>query len=129
VKVVDFGLARFLDTTSGEAPTAARLTRSGVLLGTPAYMSPEQIRGEQADERTDVFALGVLVYECATGVHPFIGKSAESTMAHVLEKEIDLGLLDSRGMGALVPVIGRPPGRSPPAAIDRRARWLARSRR
>jgi serine/threonine protein kinase len=114
VKVVDFGLARFLDG-DGSAPTEARLTRSGVLLGTPAYMSPEQIRGGVVDERTDVFALGVLVYECATGVHPFIGKTAESTMARVLEDEIDLAPLDRHGMGALAPIISRAAAKDPVA--------------
>ena len=69
IKVLDFGLAR--ETTplaTGMTPT---ITQAGALVGTPGYMAPEQIRGQPLDARTDVFAVGVLLYELATGVHPF----------------------------------------------------------
>jgi serine/threonine-protein kinase len=115
VKLVDFGLARFIDGDAGAAPTAARLTVSGVLLGTPAYMSPEQIRGSQVDERTDVFALGVLVFECATGTHPFASRTAESTMARVLQDEVDVSALGAYGMGPLVPIVRRAVAKDPTA--------------
>ena len=137
VKVVDFGLARFLDGDDGTAPTAARLTRSGVLLGTPAYMSPEQIRNGTVDERTDVFALGVIAYECATGVHPFAARTVESTMARVLEDEVDVTVLDARGMGVLAPVIARavakdpahryPSAREMAAALEAVKAWISSS--
>jgi serine/threonine protein kinase len=66
VKVLDFGLAKRVDTPSGmdsEFETASRLTAKGSTLGTLAYMSPEQIRGEAVDTRTDIFSFGLVLYE------------------------------------------------------------------
>jgi serine/threonine-protein kinase len=69
IKVLDFGLARELaPLATGMTPT---ITQAGALVGTPGYMAPEQIRGLPLDARTDVFAVGVLLYELAAGVHPF----------------------------------------------------------
>ena len=68
-KVLDFGIAKLIDRTL-EAP-AARTTDTGILLGTPHYMSPEQARGRPVDHRTDLWALAVLAFECLTGRHPF----------------------------------------------------------
>jgi serine/threonine protein kinase len=66
-KLLDFGLARFYEPTGGDA-NQARLTREGALFGTPAYMSPEQARGQgEVDHRSDLWALGCIVYECLTG--------------------------------------------------------------
>lgn len=83
VKVLDFGLARFRDLPV----ELAHLTDDGTLLGTPAYMSPEQIRGGQVDGRSDLFALGILFYELVAGRHPFAGGDAASTIARILEGE------------------------------------------
>lgn len=66
VKVVDFGLAKFCDTE-----TAASVTRTGIQLGTPAYMSPEQCTGVELDKRTDIYSLGCVLYECLTGRQVF----------------------------------------------------------
>jgi serine/threonine protein kinase len=85
LKILDFGLARSRDGSLGSAPGAVRLTETGAILGTPAYMSPEQLRGEDVDFRADVFAFGVLMYELTTGVHPFAGSSSASTIVNVLE--------------------------------------------
>ncbi|MFN7944133.1 MAG: protein kinase [Blastocatellia bacterium] len=72
VKVLDFGLARLLPTESGEdAATLAQQTTPGTVMGTIAYMSPEQARGEMVSHPSDVFALGIVLYELATGRHPF----------------------------------------------------------
>src|SRR5262249_30318263 len=79
VKILDFGLAKLLGATSGQGPAgtirldqaAFAQTRPGIVMGTPAYMSPEQVRGLPADPRTDIFALGVLLFEMATGKSPF----------------------------------------------------------
>ncbi len=69
IKVLDFGLAReTAPLARGMTPT---ITQAGALMGTPGYMAPEQIRGQALDARTDVFAIGVLLYELAAGVHPF----------------------------------------------------------
>jgi hypothetical protein len=81
VKVLDFGLARIRDVPSEPGSATSRF------MGTPAYMSPEQIRGEAVDGRSDLFALGTLMYELATGSHPFRGGDAMSTLAQILEVE------------------------------------------
>jgi len=85
VKILDFGLAR-LNDGSKDGPV---LTAEGGVLGTPAYMSPEQIRADQVDGRSDLFSLGVLLYELATGVHPFGGADPAATLAKILESEPD----------------------------------------
>jgi predicted Ser/Thr protein kinase len=81
VKVLDFGLARMRDVPSELGSATSRF------MGTPAYMSPEQIRGEAVDGRSDLFALGTLMYELATGSHPFRGGDAMSTLAQILESD------------------------------------------
>jgi len=81
LKILDFGLARMLDLPDG----AAQLTLDGTFLGTPAYMSPEQVRGDAADARSDIFSLGIVLYELASGVHPFAGKNHGATIARILE--------------------------------------------
>jgi serine/threonine protein kinase len=73
VKMLDFGLARLLPTTTSdpEAMTLAQQTTPGTVMGTLAYMSPEQASGQLAGSPSDVFALGIVLYELATGSHPF----------------------------------------------------------
>jgi serine/threonine protein kinase len=79
VKILDFGLAKLLDQRPGAGPEGTRRlpppdfapTRSNIVMGTPAYMSPEQVKGVSVDARTDIFALGVLLFEMATGQSPF----------------------------------------------------------
>jgi eukaryotic-like serine/threonine-protein kinase len=74
--VMDFGLAK--ERRAG--PEMAKLTATGIVLGTPEFMSPEQIRGKPLDGRSDVYALGILAFELLTGQLPFAGKSAQETM-------------------------------------------------
>ena len=83
VKILDFGLARFRDLPA----ELAHLTDDGDVLGTPAYMSPEQIRGGTVDGRSDLFALGIMLYELVSGRHPFAGADPASTIARILEGE------------------------------------------
>jgi len=90
VKIVDFGLAR-IEEPSG-APGAV-VSRAGAFLGTPAYASPEQLRGAAVDFRTDIFSLGVLLYELATGAHPFGPGGGASIVPRILdEAPVDLSL-------------------------------------
>src|SRR5262249_38149406 len=86
-KVVDFGLARTLPTDAGPAEaTAAEITDPGTLLGTVGYMSPEQARGEPAGSASDLFSLGVVLYELATGQHPFPADSQVGTLHAILSQ-------------------------------------------
>jgi serine/threonine protein kinase len=89
VKILDFGLAKLTAATRlGSATTAHSPdpTAAGVMLGTTAYMSPEQITGEQLDARSDLFSLGVVLYEAATGEHPFPAKTAAAIVAAILDR-------------------------------------------
>ncbi|MQA28651.1 MAG: protein kinase [Luteitalea sp.] len=86
LKILDFGLA-ILDPGSIDGIARANLTQPGTVVGTPAYMAPEQLNGGTADPRTDVFSYGVLLYEYATGIHPFDAPSPLARVARVLESE------------------------------------------
>jgi serine/threonine-protein kinase len=100
VKVLDFGIARF------EQLTGTRLTESDSRLGTPAYMAPEQIRGEDVDFRADLFAFGVLVYEMASGSNPFAAASPTATIARILEvKPSPLSTISLSGLGKLDQIV------------------------
>jgi serine/threonine protein kinase/formylglycine-generating enzyme required for sulfatase activity/dienelactone hydrolase len=83
-KILDFGLAKLLEKEEGA--TDPDLTQTGMPLGTPSYMSPEQARGERADHRSDIFSFGVVLYEMATGRTPFKGKSQAETMNAVINQ-------------------------------------------
>jgi serine/threonine-protein kinase len=87
-KVMDFGLAKRFSTEEelGHDLTAA-ISREGSTQGTPAYMSPEQVRAEEVDSRSDLFSLGIVLYEMLTGVHPFLRPSSVETMGAILHKE------------------------------------------
>ena len=85
VKILDFGLAGI--ESSGDAGTG--LTQTGVFLGTPAYASPEQLLGHPVGYSSDIFSLGVLLYELATGRHPFGGEDAIVTIARVLQGDFE----------------------------------------
>ena len=76
VKVLDFGLARVVDHQAAERSTIIQDTEPGTVLGTTAYMSPEQARGEQAGPAADIFAFGVVLYELSAGRRPFVAPSA-----------------------------------------------------
>jgi eukaryotic-like serine/threonine-protein kinase len=98
VKVLDFGLAKALepgaDVESGASPiTDPAMTEAGAILGTPAYMSPEQAKGRRADKRSDVWAFGCVLYEMLAGKRPFRGDEVGDSMAAVLRDEPDWNAL------------------------------------
>src|SRR5450631_3578557 len=87
-KILDFGLAKSArDPNSSEAALEDSLTAVGVIPGTALYMSPEQARGEELDPRTDLFSLGVVVYQMATGQKPFAGTNTITTLEAVMNRK------------------------------------------
>jgi hypothetical protein len=101
VKLVDFGLAKVLGESRAGAATAAATATSldpfgGAVLGTPAYMSPEQARGAAVDQRTDVWAFGCVLFEMLAGRRAFGGDTASDTLVSVLEREPDWSALSGR---------------------------------
>jgi eukaryotic-like serine/threonine-protein kinase len=99
VKVLDFGLAKAIEENSGvedigNSPTLSMgATRAGVILGTAAYMSPEQAKGKSADRRADIWSFGVVLYEMLSGKQMYGGETAPETLAHVITKEPSWGNL------------------------------------
>jgi eukaryotic-like serine/threonine-protein kinase len=88
VKVLDFGLARFIEPRqAGAAVQPSNQTDTGMVLGTPRYMSPEQARGQKVDARSDIFSLGVVLYEMVSGAPPFNGATSAEVFAALLEKD------------------------------------------
>jgi serine/threonine protein kinase/tetratricopeptide (TPR) repeat protein len=87
VKLVDFGLAKSVakEPAKGATTSAESLTESGTVMGTLSYMSPEQLRGEQLDERTDIFSFGIVLYELITGDLPFLGSNSFEVAASILK--------------------------------------------
>jgi eukaryotic-like serine/threonine-protein kinase len=111
VKVLDFGLAKALtedstNTDISNSPTlTAAATKAGFILGTAAYMSPEQARGKSVDRRSDIWSFGVVLFEILTGKMPFQGETVSDTLAAVIRAEPDCTLLPSsvpRGIRTLL---------------------------
>jgi serine/threonine-protein kinase len=158
IKLLDFGLARLhVPSPSGplrieSGPTVAALTGAHAVVGTPHYMAPEQIEGKGADARADVFALGCVLYELATGVRAFDGPSPSAVMAAVLathprpvadlqplapawldwvigrclEKDPEARWQSARDVGLMLgSLLGRPLEALGPPATRHPVRWLA----
>jgi len=94
VKILDFGLAKLAEPPADAGETLAMLaaqgaarTQPGSVLGTVGYMSPEQVRGREADSRSDIFSIGAILYEMVTGRRPFTGDSAVETMSAILKED------------------------------------------
>jgi Tol biopolymer transport system component len=100
VKVLDFGLAKAAEEPAGNAENSPTLTisptRAGLILGTAAYMSPEQARGKPVDKRADIWAFGVVLYEMLTGQRLFKGETISDTLAAVLKEEPGLERVPAR---------------------------------
>ncbi len=103
VKLLDFGVAKVQDSsTEGDQG----LTRTGTVLGTPKYMSPEQARGKQVDGRTDLWAVGIILYEMLSGLQPFDGENYNKVLSDILlETPTPLGQLNPKLSRALVYVV------------------------
>jgi serine/threonine protein kinase/Tol biopolymer transport system component len=103
VKVLDFGLAKALDAEASKDPSSphamnsptltARSTQLGVILGTAAYMAPEQAKGRPVDKRADIWAFGAVLYEMLTGRRAFAGEDISETLASVLRQDVDWSAL------------------------------------
>jgi serine/threonine protein kinase len=93
VKVLDFGIAKLMDETN------ARLTKTGALFGTPQYMAPEQAKGASVDQRTDLYSLGLILYEMLTGMLPF---HADTPMAFLVKHMSELAIPPSKKVADLV---------------------------
>lgn len=91
VKVLDFGLAKPADDRA--VHNDSTITRPGAIIGTPAYMSPEQARGRNTDHRTDIWSFGCMMYEMLSGRLPFEGETATDTLARIIEREPDWNAL------------------------------------
>ncbi len=106
VKILDFGLAKALEearpggSEAGTPTITAEMTHAGTVMGTPAYMSPEQASGRAVDRRTDIWAFGCVMYEALTGKRTFPGDSTTDVLAGVLARDPDLGrpACDDAGM-------------------------------
>ena len=114
VKVLDFGLAKSIASVSKSGTGSSDLTtRTGVVLGTPGYMSPEQARGEDVDARVDNWAFGCLLYEMLTGERAFVGGTISDAIASVLRDDVDWD---------------RVPRTTPPELVELMKRCLERNR-
>ena len=115
VKLLDFGLAKIFESeTSGSSPSisysptlTARGTAAGVILGTAAYMSPEQARGKPVDKRTDVWAFGCVLYEMLTGKRAFEGETVSDVLAAVLKEDPDWAALPEQTPTAVRKILRR----------------------
>ena len=113
VKVLDFGLAKALQPdpsgpAAADSPTislTAATTRMGMVIGTAAYMAPEQAKGETVDQRADVWAFGAVLYEMLTGARPFAGDDMSDILAAVLRADVDLDALPDDAPGRVRQVV------------------------
>src|SRR5215475_7333234 len=112
VKILDFGLAKLkpqqIGATDSQAPTQKKITDPGTVMGTVGYMSPEQVRGQGADHRADIFSFGVILYEMLSGKRTFVGESAIEVMNAILKEEPpELGETNAKISPALDKVVRR----------------------
>jgi eukaryotic-like serine/threonine-protein kinase len=117
VKVLDFGLAKALGAPGSEEPgvsamansptMTARMTQMGMILGTAAYMAPEQAKGKPVDKRADIFSFGVVLYEMLTGRSLFVAETIPETLAHVMTRPVDLTTLPDSTPRRVRELLGR----------------------
>ncbi len=106
VKLLDFGIAKLLDRPDHEQDPRVTLTQTGMVIGTPNYMSPEQCQGEELDARSDIYSLGVVLYEILTGSQPFTSTNPTGiAVKHVTEKPRNLSEKNSEISSAVEKVV------------------------
>jgi serine/threonine protein kinase len=116
MKILDFGLAKVCAPTVANDPLEEEsLTWDSIIPGTTSYMSPEQVRGEEIDARSDLFSLGVVLYEMATGQKPFVGKNRVLLMNAILNEQpkFPTSKVNTRPPVALETIIARALGKKP----------------
>ena len=123
VKILDFGLARATERGAGAMPTLPDVTTSGMVLGTAAYLSPEQVKGEHADIRSDIWALGCVLYQMLAGRRPFPGDTIPEILAAVLRDEpasiVDVNAGVPASLAALVDkCLSKEPNMRPQSAFE-----------
>jgi serine/threonine protein kinase/Tol biopolymer transport system component len=125
VKVLDFGLAKAIEPASGSSMTAANsptlsihATQAGIILGTAAYMSPEQARGKFVDKRTDIWAFGAVLFEMLTGARAFPGDDATDTIVAVISKDPDWNALPSTTSPSIRKLLRRCLEKDPKRRLD-----------
>jgi serine/threonine protein kinase len=124
VKILDFGLATLATPAvhwAPEAPTVALATDPGTVLGTVGYMSPEQVRGERVDHRSDIFSLGAVLYEMLTGRRAFARDTVAETMTAILKEDV----ADLSSSGRQLPGDARTGTRAPRGRARAEARWAS----
>jgi predicted Ser/Thr protein kinase len=108
VKVLDFGIAKQVTPTAGSNDPTAYLTQQGMIIGTVQYMSPEQALGKTLDARTDIFSLGIVLYQAATGRLPFVGETATDTITRIVRDEpVDPAMVNRSLSPSLAKIIAR----------------------
>ncbi len=107
LKILDFGLATYDYSRDGDAQTQSLLTEAGTVVGTTSYMSPEQVRGEATDTRSDIFAVGIVIAEMLTGRNPFRRATAAETMAAILRDSPTETIESIPGDAAIGRILGR----------------------
>jgi eukaryotic-like serine/threonine-protein kinase len=125
VKVLDFGLAKAMEPTGVASPSVSQsptisptaMTQAGMILGTAAYMSPEQTRGKPVDKRTDIWAFGCVLYEMLTGRRAFEGDTLSDTIAKILEREPDWSALPSSNLSPVTRLLHRCLEKTPAARL------------
>ena len=126
VKILDFGLAKALDPAPSAADSATMsptittpaMTQMGMILGTAAYMSPEQAKGRPADKRSDIWAFGCVLYEMLTGDRPFVGETISDVLAKVIERDPDWNALPAKTPRAIRTLLRRCLEKNPRRRLD-----------
>jgi serine/threonine-protein kinase len=123
VKILDFGIAKLRDKALDTLSMEQRLTNVGTIIGTPHYMAPEQCQGEEADARSDIYSVGVVLYELLTGVAPFLAKTPTGVaIKHVTEKPRPLRELNPNipepVEGVVLRALEKDPNERPQTALE-----------